>query len=138
MKLRSKIALITLSYFVLMAIGYILVFVALNMDQTLFIRFLIGGSGVVWAIISIWFVWFKTDYSRLWRELRYRRQYKNIHNIRSINPDYYALYQKYPHSIRRHERHCIHHHISPQEMIEKALRVPEEEWAAREAFRTQL
>lgn len=137
MKLPVKITLITLTYFLLMAMGYILVFVALNMDQTMFIRILIGGSGVVWSILSIWFVWFKTDYGHLWRKQKYRRQYKNIHKLRGLDPDYSALYEKYPHSIRRHERHCIHHDISPDEMIRTALEIPEEEWAAREAFRTQ-
>lgn len=132
-----KIVLIPLLFVVLLALGGFMVFIALNMDQLLFIRVLIGASGVVWAIVSIWFVWFRTDYSRLWLRLRYRRQYKNMHKLRTIDPDYYELYQKYPLSIRRHERHCIHHDISPDEMISSALEIPEQEWAAREAFRNE-
>lgn len=132
-----KIVLIPLLFVVLLAFGGFMVFIALNMDQLLFIRVLIGVSGVVWAIVSIWFVWFRTDYSRLWRRLRYRRQYKNMHKLRTIDPDYYELYQKYPLSIRRHERHCVHHDISPDEMISSALEIPEQEWAAREAFRNE-
>lgn len=132
-----KIVLIPLLFVVLLALGGFMVFIALNMDQLLFIRVLIGASGVVWAIVSIWFVWFRTDYSRLWRRLRYRRQYKNMHKLRTIDPDYYELYQKYPLSIRRHERHCVHHDISPDEMISSALEIPEQEWAAREAFRNE-
>ena len=133
----SKIALITLLYLVLIALGGFMVFIALNIYQLLVIRIIIGASGVVWAVVSIWYVWFRTDYSRLWRKLRYRHQYKDIHNLRTLDPDYYALYQKYPHSIHRHERHCIHHDISPDEMINTALQIPEEEWAAREEFRNQ-
>ncbi len=132
-----KIVLIPLLFVVLLALGGFMVFIALNMDQLLFIRVLIGASGVVWAIVSIWFVWFRTDYSRLWRRLRYRCQYKNMHKLRTIDPDYYELYQKYPLSIRRHERHCVHHDISPDEMISSALEIPEQEWAAREAFRNE-
>ena len=132
-----KIVLIPLLFVVLLALGGFMVFIALNMDQLLFIRVLIGASGVVWAIVSIWFVWFRTDYSRLLRKLRYRRQYKNMHKLRTIDPDYYELYQKYPLSIRRHERHCVHHDISPDEMISSALEIPEQEWAAREAFRNE-
>jgi len=132
-----KIVLIPLLFVVLLALGGFMVFIALNMDQLLFLRVLIGASGVVWAIVSIWFVWFRTDYSRLWRRLRYRRQYKNMHKLRTIDPDYYELYQKYPLSIRRHERHCVHHDISPDEMISSALEIPEQEWAAREAFRNE-
>lgn len=132
-----KIVLIPLLFVVLLALGGFMVFIALNMDQLLFIRVLIGASGVVWAIVSIWFVWFRTDYSRLWLRLRYRRQYKNMHKLRTIDPDYYELYQKYPLSIRRHERHCVHHDISPDEMISSALEIPEQEWAAREAFRNE-
>lgn len=132
-----KIVLIPLLFVVLLALGGFMVFIALNMDQLLFLRVLIGASGVVWAIVSIWFVWFRTDYSRLLRRLRYRRQYKNMHKLRTIDPDYYELYQKYPLSIRRHERHCVHHDISPDEMISSALEIPEQEWAAREAFRNE-
>ena len=132
-----KIVLIPLLFVVLLALGGFMVFIALNMDQLLFLRVLIGASGVVWAIVSIWFVWFRTDYSRLLRRLRYRRQYKNMHMLRTIDPDYYELYQKYPLSIRRHERHCVHHDISPDEMISSALEIPEQEWAAREAFRNE-
>jgi hypothetical protein len=132
-----KIVLIPLLFVVLLALGGFMVFIALNMDQLLYIRVLIGASGVVWAIVSIWFVWFRTDYSRLWRRLRYRRQYKNMHKLRTVDPDYYELYQKYPLSIRRHERHCVHHDISPDEMISSALEIPEQEWAAREAFRNE-
>ena len=68
----SKIALITLLYLVLIALGGFMVFIALNMYQLLVIRIIIGASGVVWAVVSIWYVWFRTDYSRLWRKLRYR------------------------------------------------------------------
>ena len=132
-----KIVLIPLLFVVLLALGGFMVFIALNMDQLLFMRVLIGASGVVWAIVSIWFVWFRTDYSRLWRRLRYRCQYKNMHKLRTIDPDYYELYQKYPLSIRRHESHCVHHDISPDEMISSALEIPEQEWAAREAFRNE-
>jgi len=135
--LKLKIALITVLYFVLLALGGFMVFIALNMYQTLFVRVLIGASGVIWAVVSVWFVWFRSDYSRMWRKLRYRRQYQDMHNLRTIDPDYYELYQKYPHSIHRHERHCIHHDISPEEMINTALEIPEKEWAAREAFRNQ-
>jgi len=135
--ITAKIALITVLYVVMLALGGFMVFIALNMDQTLFIRILIGASGVIWAIVSVWFVWFRTDYSRLWRKRRYRRQYEDMHNLRTLDPDYYELYKKYPHSIHRHERHCIHHDISPEEMISTALQIPEEEWAAREDFRNQ-
>lgn len=135
--LKAKIALITILFIVFIALGAFMVYIPLNMDQTLFVRILIGASGVIWAVVSVWYVWFRTDYGRMWRKLRYRRQYKDMHNLRTLDPDYYELAQKYPHSIHRHERHCIHHDISPDEMISTALEIPEEEWAAREAFRNQ-
>ena len=62
-----KIALLTLSFPVTMGLGYILVYIALNMYQTMFIRVVIGAAGVLWGVITVVWIWLASDYTKLWK-----------------------------------------------------------------------
>lgn len=136
-KTSVKIILVTLSFVLMLAIGAIPVWVVLNMDQTLFIRILIGLIGPVWAALTIGYISFRTNYPKLWHRLRHEQKRKKVQEATSQYPEYLLLKEKYPLSIRRHEQHCQHHKIPADEMMESALKVSEEEWSEREAFRRE-
>ncbi|MBO4599305.1 MAG: hypothetical protein J5641_01060 [Bacteroidales bacterium] len=134
-----KLALITLAFALIIVIGLIPLTVVLVMDQTLFIRILIAAAGIIWAILTLSYVSFKTDYWKMWRQWRHELKHQKMSHEREKYPEYMALREKYPLAIRRYEQHTRHrkHRISEKEMIEQALKVSEEEWAAREEFRRQ-
>lgn len=132
-----KIALLTLSFPVTMGLGYILVYIAQNMYQAMYIRVIIGAAGVLWGVITVVWIWLASDYTKLWKSWLNELKGSRMQRARKRYPEYMALREKYPLAIARHERHCMHHKppMSYKEMIEEAISVDEKEWAEREAFR---
>lgn len=135
----TKIALITLLCIVILIIGFIPLSIVLVMYQTLIVRALIAAAGIIWAIVTDFVILTRSNYFKLWRQYRHQRKHTRMHQTIALYPEYQALRKKYPLSIRRYEQHIRHHHasMSEDEMIEQALSVSEEEWAAREAFRRE-
>jgi hypothetical protein len=134
-----KIALLTLAFAVIMVIGLIPLTIVLVMDQTLFIRILIAAAGIIWAILTVNFISFKSEYWKKWRQWRHERRHKKMKHGFERYPEYLALRQKYPMAIRRFEQHNRHrkHPLKEKELVAQALAVSEEEWAKREEFRRQ-
>ena len=134
-----RIALLTLSFIVIGVVGLIPLVIVLFMAQTLFIRILIAASGIIWAIMTIFFISFKADYATMWKRWRHERRHARMKHGFEKYPEYMALREMYPLSIRRFEQHNRHrrHPLSEKEMVKKALEVSEEEWAAREDFRNE-
>lgn len=134
-----KIALVTLAIIAMLAIGYIPIYIVLHMYQTIVIKLLIASSGVLWAVFSIIWIWAATDYTKLWKSLLSEKKGERMQIVRENYPEYMELRRKYPMSIASHERHCMHRkpRISYEQMIESALKVDEQEWAAREEFRRE-
>ena len=134
-----KIALLTLLFALIFVIGVIPLTIVLVMDQTLFVRILIASAGIIWAILTVSFISFKSDYQMLWRQWRHEKRHSHMKHVFERYPEYMALRQKYPMSIRRYEQHNRHRKrpLSETEMVKKALAVSEEEWAARVEFRKQ-
>ncbi|MBQ0160584.1 MAG: hypothetical protein MJZ99_10910 [Bacteroidales bacterium] len=137
MKASYKILLITLLLLLIFAIGCIPLVIVLFMYQTLFVRTIIALSGLVWGVLTIYYVWSRTRYTRQWHLWRYERRYKRLTRHRRRHPDYMALYSQYPKSLRRWEQHCLHKGYAPDKTIALALKVSPSEWAEREAFRQQ-
>lgn len=133
-KTSVKIILVTLSFVLMLAIGAIPVWVVLNMDQTLFIRILIGLIGPVWAALTIGYISFRTKYPKLWKTLRQDYDKNKIFDTCSQNPEYMALKEKYPRAMKKHEHYYLNHSIPVERMVQAALKVDEEEWTEREAF----
>lgn len=136
-KATIKLALLIVCCCLLVGLGYITVWVSLHMQQTPLIRIIIGASGPIWALLSIYFIIFRTNFLKLWQGLRHQHRKNSIDFELQFSDEYMALKEKYPLAIRRHEQHCRHHHIDIDTMINDALEVPEEEWAQREEFRRQ-
>ncbi len=134
-----KIALLTLLFGIIIVIGLIPLTIVLVMDQTLFIRILIAASGIIWAILTVNFISFKTEYWKMWRQWRHERRHARMKHGFERYPEYMALREKYPMALRRYEQHNRHrkHPLKEKEMVRQALSVSEEEWAAREEFRRQ-
>ena len=134
-----KIALVTLAMVAMLVIGYIPIYIVLNMYQTLVIKLLIASSGVLWAVFSIIWIWAATDYTKMWKSWRSEAKGERMQLMRENYPEYMELRRKYPMSIASHERHCMHRkpRMSYEQMIESALKVDEQEWAEREEFRRQ-
>jgi biopolymer transport protein ExbB/TolQ len=134
-----KIALLTLLFALILVIGFIPLTIVLVMEQTLFIRILIAASGIIWAILTVHFLSFRTEYLKLWRQWRHERRHSKMKHGFEQYPEYMALRQKYPLALRRFEQHNRHrkHPLKEKEMVRQALEVSEDEWAAREAFRRE-
>lgn len=132
--LRRKIFLITLAFFFLALIGAIPVVIVMFMGQKMVIRVIIAASGVIWGLLSIFYLWFRTDYGGLWRKLVKKQKRSKIDGRISKDPKYMELKTRYPRAIRRHERHYERRQIGLKQMMEAALEIPEEEWAEREKF----
>lgn len=134
-----KILLLTLLFALIIVIGLIPLTIVLVMDQTLFIRILIAAAGIIWAILSVNYISFKTEYWKLWRQWRHELRHSKMKQGFEQYPEYMALKQKYPLAVRRYEQHNRHrkHPLKEKEMVMQALAVSEEEWAAREEFRRQ-
>lgn len=134
-----KILLLTLLFVLIIVIGFIPLTIVLVMDQTLFIRILIAASGIIWAILTVNFISFKTEYWKQWRKWRHERRHTRMKHGFERYPEYMELRQKYPLALRRFEQHNRHrkHPLKEKEMVKQALAVSEEEWAAREEFRRQ-
>lgn len=137
-KIKWKLAWTSLLFATMLGIGYITVWIAMNMNQTLPILIIIGASGPVWALITIWYICFRMDYFKLWKDLKANREHLKRNEILLQNCEYQELRNKYPLSILRHEQHCEHRKISPERTISLALAVSHEEWAEREEFRRQV
>lgn len=137
MKASRKIFFITLLFVLLFLIGCIPLVIVLFMAQTLFIRLVIALSGLVWGVLTVGYVWFRTGYTHLWHEWRYDIHRHRLVRARRRNHEYQLLYDTYPLSLRRWEQHCLHKNYSPEKTIGLALGVSQEEWAEREAFRQQ-
>lgn len=134
-----KIALLTLAFVLIFIIGLIPLWIVLHMLQTLFIRILIAASGIIWAVLTVYFIAFKTEYTKLWRQWQHELEYQKRRHDREKYPEYMALREKYPLALRRYEQHNRHrkHPLKEKELVKRALEVSEEEWAAREEFRRQ-
>ena len=134
-----KLALVTMAIAAMLVIGYIPIYIVLNMYQTLTVKTIIAASGVLWAVFSIIWIWSATDYTRLWKSWISELKGENMQHMRENYPEYMELRRKYPMSISSHERHCMHRKppVSYKVMIESALKVDEKEWAAREEFRRE-
>lgn len=134
-----KILLLTLLFALILAVGLIPLSIVLVMDQTLFIRTLIAASGIIWAILTVNYIAFKSEYWRQWRQWRHERRHSKMKQGFEHYPEYMALKQKYPLAVRRFEQHNRHrkHPLKEREMVKQAMQVSEEEWAAREEFRRQ-
>ncbi|MBQ6068994.1 MAG: hypothetical protein IJK84_05775 [Bacteroidales bacterium] len=134
-----KIALLTVLFGLIIVVGLIPLTIVLVMDQTLFIRILIAAAGIIWAILTVNYVSFKTDYLKMWKQWRREVRHNRMRHSIEQYPEYMALRAKYPMAVRRYEQHNRHreHPLSNKEMVERALAVSEKEWAAREEFRRQ-
>ena len=134
-----KMLLLTLLFALILVVGLIPLTVVLVMDQTLFIRILIAAAGIIWAVLTVNYLSFKTEYLKLWRQWRHERRHSKMKQGFEQYPEYMALKQKYPLAIRRFEQHNRHrkHPLKEKDMVAQALQVSEEEWAAREEFRRQ-
>ncbi len=134
-KAITKVILYTLLFIVLLRIGYITVWVSLNMDQTPLIRFIIGACGPVWAVISVWYIASQKNYLDNWRRVLNEKVHHDQKMDTQFYPEYLELKDRFPLAIRRHEQHCRHHGIDVEEMVSQAMKVSIEEWEEREAFR---
>ena len=134
-----KILLTTLAMCAMAVLGGIPVTIVMVMRQELYIKILIASAGVLWGIFTIIWIWAASDYNKLWKswlsEMKGARMQRMLENF----PEYMELRRKYPLSLQRHERHCMHRKpkVSYKQMIESALKVDEKEWAAREEFHQQ-
>lgn len=136
-KAKRKIIISLIVFAAMLAVGYITVWISLHMAQLLSIRIIIGAAGPLWAIITIWVMWVRMDLTEQIHRVRSdQRRTKRKEEFYS-NEEYMELKKKYPMAIHRHEQHCQHHKIRPEEAIEMALHVTEEEWAERERFRRE-
>ena len=72
---------------------------------------------------------------KLFEELREEK----MHQARLQSPEYMRLWELYPSAMKRHEHHYMKRRpkLSYQEIIERALKVSDEEWASREEFHRQ-
>ena len=103
-----KILLLTLLFALIIVIGFIPLTIVLVMDQTLFIRILIAASGIIWAILTVNFISFKTEYWKQWRKWRHERRHTRMKHGFERYPEYMELRQKYPLALRRFEQHNRH------------------------------
>ena len=134
-----KIALLTLLFAIIIVIGFIPLTIVLVMEQTLFIRILIAAAGIIWAILTVNYISFRSEYWKKWRQWRHEVRHDKMKQGIEKYPEYMALRQKYPLALRRYEQHNRHrkHPLKEKEMVKQALAVSEDEWAAREEFRRQ-
>lgn len=132
---KLRVALLTIFFLAVLALGYVTIWVSLHMAQTPTIRVIIAAIGPVWAILTIFIVADRSSYLQLLNGMNRRRKKENMNWEVSFNDEYMELKNKYPLAIHRHEQHCRHHHIGVDEMIDMALSTSEEEWKEREAFR---
>ena len=131
-----KLFLTTLAICAMIVLGGIPVTIVMVMRQVLWLKILIATAGVLWAIFSIIWIWAATDYSKLWKSWLNEMKGARMQRLRENYPEYMELRRKYPMSLTRHERHCMHRKpkVSYKQMIESALKVDEKEWASREEF----
>lgn len=134
-KAKLRLFAYTLLFIAILSFGYITVWVAMNMAQTPLILTIIGASGPVWAIISVWYIASQNNYWKYWKMVFRNRAKQNQQLDAEFFPEYQELKEKYPLAVRRHEQHCRHHGIDVDKMVEQAMNVSEEEWAKREEFR---
>lgn len=131
-----KILLVTLGFVITILIGFIPTLLVLFMYQKLSIKIIIASAGILWAIFTTIWLWVRFDYSKLWKTLHSELKEDQMKRVREQYPEYMELRRKYPAAISRHEQHFVHKKkkVSYQVMVEKALKVNEEEWTAREEF----
>ncbi len=134
-----KIALVTLALVAVIVLGLIPLSIVMVMWQVLYIKILIAAAGILWGIFTFIWIWNATQYTKLWESWISELKGGRMQRMRENYPEYMELRRKYPISVARHERHCIHRKpkVSYKRMIESALNVSEEEWAAREEFHRQ-
>lgn len=134
-----KILLTTLAMCAMAVLGGIPVTIVMVMRQELYIKILIASAGVLWGIFTIIWIWAASDYNKLWKSWFSEMKGARMQRMRENYPEYMELRRKYPLSLQRHERHCMHRKpkVSYKQMIESALKVDEKEWAAREEFHQQ-
>lgn len=134
-----KILLLTLLFALIIVIGLIPLVIVLLMDQVLFIRILIAASGIIWAILTVFYISFRSEYWKKWRQWRHELRHTKMKQGFERYPEYMALKEKYPLAVRRYEQHNRHrkHPLKESEMVKQTMQVSEEEWAAREEFRRQ-
>ena len=134
-----KILFLTLLFILIMVIGLIPLTIVLAMDQTLFIRILIAAAGIIWAILTVNYISFRSEYWKKWRQWRHELRHAKMKHGFEHYSEYMALREKYPMAVRRFEQHNRHrkHPLKESEMVKQAMQVSEEEWAAREEFRRQ-
>ena len=134
-----KILLLTILFALILVVGFIPLTVVMVMDQTLFIRILIAAAGIIWALLTVNYISFKSEYWRKWKQWRHELRHNKMKQGFEQYPEYMALKQKYPLAVRRFEQHNRHrkHPLKESEMVKQAMQVSEEEWAAREEFRRQ-
>ena len=83
-----KILIATLLCVIVIILGMIPVYIALNMYQALFIRILIGAAGVIWAILTIGFILFKFDYFQLWHHWGQEIRHEHMRRVRNQYPEW--------------------------------------------------
>lgn len=134
-----KIALLTMAFIVIGLVGLSVLVIAMFLDQTLFVRFLIAVGGILLAILTIFFISLKTDYQTMWKYWRNERRHTRMMHGFEKYPEYMELRQMYPLAIRRYEQDNRHrsHPLSEKELVRNALKLSEAEWAEREEFRRQ-
>lgn len=134
-----KLVWLTLSFIVIGILGLIPIYIVQHMFQTQTIKIIIVVSGLVWAIATILWIFFASKYVRLWKKLFKELREEKMHQARQQSPEYMRLWELYPSAMKRHEHHYMKRKpkLSYREIIERALKVSDEEWASREEFHRQ-
>lgn len=73
-----KILFLTLLFILIMVIGLIPLTIVLAMDQTLFIRILIAAAGIIWAILTVNYISFRSEYWKKWRQWRHELRHAKM------------------------------------------------------------
>ena len=134
-----KLAWLTASFIIIGILGAIPIYIVQHMFQTQTIKIIIVVSGLVWAIGTIIWIFFASKYVDLWKRLFKELREEKMHQARLQSPEYMRLWELYPSAMKRHEHHYMKRRpkLSYREIIEKALKVSDEEWASREEFHRQ-
>lgn len=134
---KFRLFFVSILMLMMLPIGCITVWVAVNMGQSPLVRILIGAIGPVWSVLTILYVLFFTDYRSQWQELLKGVEQRKFERAIEHFPEYMALRGEFPLSIKKHESYCLKHGIEIEKMVKLALDESHEEWAEREAFRIE-
>ena len=131
-----KLTWLTASFVVIGILGLIPLWIVQYMYQTATIKIIIAVSGAVWALATILWIFFASNYIKLWQKLSKELRGDKMKHTREKYPKYMELMEKYPMSINRHEGHYLKKRprVPCDEIVAKALRISDAEWAEREEW----